>query len=156
AVRYGDRRGPPATPNREKGVTSMVESKPEATGQFARPAARSVPRVVLDTDTLVAAAYAERSASRQILEACLRQEVQAVISPALQREYQYIVSRAVRGRAFGDLFQRFLKQAEVVEPVETHRVVPEDADDDKIVATALAGSADAIVTNDHHLLGLDP
>jgi putative PIN family toxin of toxin-antitoxin system len=115
-----------------------------------------VPRVVLDTDTLVAAAYAERSASRQMLEGCLRREVQAVISPALLREYQYIVSRAVRGRDFGDLFRRFLEQAEVVEPVETPRVVPEDADDDKLVAAALSGAAAAIVTNDHHLLSLDP
>jgi predicted nucleic acid-binding protein len=34
--------------------------------------------------------------------------------------------------------------------------VPEDADDDKLVAAALAGAVDAIVTNDRHLLRLDP
>jgi putative PIN family toxin of toxin-antitoxin system len=115
-----------------------------------------LPRIVLDTDALVAAAYAERSASRQILAACLRRKVQAIISSALKREYQYIVSRAVRGRDFGDLFRRFMEHAEVVEPVETPRVVPDDPDDDKLVAAALSGAADAIVTNDHHLLSLDP
>jgi predicted nucleic acid-binding protein len=78
------------------------------------------------------------------------------MSPALQRGYQYIVSRAVRGRDFGGLFRSFLEKAEVVEPVETPRVVPEDPNDDKLVAAALAGFADAIVTNDHHLLRLDP
>jgi putative PIN family toxin of toxin-antitoxin system len=134
----------------------MTEQRSDPPGQRARREEGQVLRVVVDTDSLVAAAYAERSASRQILEACLRQEVQAVISPALLLEYQYIVRRAVRGRDFGDLFRRFLEHAEVVEPVETPRVVPDDPDDDKLVAAALSGVADAIVTNDHHLLRLDP
>jgi putative PIN family toxin of toxin-antitoxin system len=134
----------------------VAKQRDARTRDLTRPKSEAVPRIVLDTDALVAAAYAEQSASRHILEACLRGEVQAVISPALQREYQYIVSRAVRRRDFSDLFQRFLEKAEVVEPVETPRVVPEDPNDDKLVAAALAGAADAIVSNDHHLLGLDP
>jgi putative PIN family toxin of toxin-antitoxin system len=113
-------------------------------------------RIVLDTDILVAAAYARRSASRQVLEACLRREVHAAVSTALLREYTHILSRAVRGRDFGDLFQRFLEQAEMVELVEIRRIVPDDPGDDKVVATALAAGADAIVTNDRHLLQLDP
>jgi putative PIN family toxin of toxin-antitoxin system len=134
----------------------MTEQRSDPPGQRARREVGQVLRVVVDTDSLVAAAYAERSASRQILEGCLRRDVQAVISPELHREYQYIVSRAVRGRDFSDLFRTFLEEAEVVAPVETPRVVPENPDDDKLVAAALAGFADAIVTNDHHLLRLDP
>ena len=134
----------------------MADQNDDTTRSLRRPGSDPVPRIVLDTDALVAAAYAERSASRQILEGCLRQAVQAVISPALHREYQYIVKRAVRGRDFSDLFRRFLEKAKVVEPVGTPRVVPDDPDDDKLVAAALSGAADAIVTNDHHLLILDP
>jgi len=66
----------------------MTEHRPDPPGKRARRDEGQVLRVVVDTDSLVAAAYAERSASRQILEASLRREVKAVISPALQREYQ--------------------------------------------------------------------
>jgi predicted nucleic acid-binding protein len=35
-------------------------------------------------------------------------------------------------------------------------VVPEDPEDDKLVAVGLAADADALITNDRHLLTLDP
>jgi hypothetical protein len=87
----------------------MTEQGSDPTGQRTRRDEGQVLRVVVDTDSLVAAAYAARSASRQMLEGCLRREVQAVISPELHREYRYIVSRAVRGRDFSDLFRRSWK-----------------------------------------------
>lgn len=134
----------------------MAERQPDQTGNVARPATGPLPRIVLDTDCLVAAAYAEGSASRRVLEACLRGEVVALVSPDLQHEYEYILGRAVRGRDFGGTLRQFLAKAERVHPSETPRVVPDDPADDKLVAAALAGRAAALVTNDRHLLGLDP
>ena len=61
----------------------------------------------------------------------------------------------MRVPGYGESLRRFLEQAEVVEPARTPRVVPEDADDDKLVAVALAADA-TLVTNDRHLLRLDP
>jgi predicted nucleic acid-binding protein len=52
--------------------------------------------------------------------------------------------------------QQFLQQALVVEPSETPRVVPDDPEDDKLLAVAIAAGADVIVSSDRHLLGLDP
>jgi uncharacterized protein len=78
------------------------------------------------------------------------------MSEALRRECLLIVRRAVRGRDFAETLRRFLERAEVVEPAEVPRVVPLDPDDDKLIALALAGSAEAVLTNDRHLLGLDP
>jgi len=127
-----------------------------ADDQHDKPESPPRLRLVLDTDCLVAAAYAEGSASRRVLEACLRGEVVALVSPDVQREYEHILSRAVRGRDLGATFQQFLAKAERVHPAETPRVVPDDPADDKLVAAALAGRADAIVTNDRHLLWLDP
>jgi putative PIN family toxin of toxin-antitoxin system len=112
--------------------------------------------VVLDTNTLVGSAYAEGSASRRIVEACLRGDLIAVLSPALRREYERILARAVRVRGYDRALQQFLGQATVVEPTQTPRVVPDDPEDDKLLAAALAAGADAVVSSDGHLLALDP
>jgi putative PIN family toxin of toxin-antitoxin system len=115
----------------------------------------TAPRVVLDTNVLVGAAYAEESASRRLVEACLNGELIAVLSPALRREYEQILRQAVRVRGFDDALRRLLDEAEIVEPQQTPRVVPEDPEDDKLVAVAVAAAA-TLITNDRHLLALDP
>jgi putative PIN family toxin of toxin-antitoxin system len=114
------------------------------------------PRVVLDTNVLVAAAYAPTSASRAIVEACLDGDLEAIVSDETVREYRYILGRAVRSGAYQERLEKFLSGGTLVVPERTPRHVPEDAEDDKFLAAALAGQAGWIVTNDHHLLDLDP
>ncbi len=113
-------------------------------------------RVVLDTNVLVAAAYASASASRRIVEACLRGELAAIVSAETVREHRYILDRAVRSGAYLERLEQFLCSSTLVVPERTPRHVPDDAEDDKFLAAALAGRAGWIVTNDHHLLALDP
>jgi putative PIN family toxin of toxin-antitoxin system len=113
-------------------------------------------RIVLDTNVLVAAAYAENSASRQIVEACLRGDLVAVASLAVKDEYQFILARAVRKPDYEPRLAELLEGMEMVQPDQSPRVVLEDAADDKFLAAALAGRAEWIVTNDRHLLALDP
>jgi putative PIN family toxin of toxin-antitoxin system len=110
-------------------------------------------RVVLDTNVLVAAAYNPDSRSRKIVEACLKGERTAILSSALRSEYERILPRAVRGHPYRTRLRELLETAEVVEPAETPRVVPDDPDDDKLVAVALAAAA-VLVTNDAHLLAI--
>jgi len=113
-------------------------------------------RVVIDTNILVGGAYAPASASRQLLDACLRGELVAVLSPPLRKEYKHILVRAVRVRGYDQALRQFLEIAEVVEPAPVTSMVPGDPDDDKLVAAALGSNAGHIITNDHHLLDLDP
>ena len=90
------------------------------------------------------------------MDACLRGTAVAILSPALCREYERILARAVRVAGCEEALRQLLDRAEVVEPAETPRIVPDDPDDDKLLAAARAGRADAVVTNDRHLLRLDP
>jgi putative PIN family toxin of toxin-antitoxin system len=110
-------------------------------------------RVVLDTNVLVAAAYNPASASRRVVEACLGGQLVAVLSPALRREYEFILAHAARGRPYLERIHRLVDGAEVVEPAQTPRVVAGDPEDDKLVSAALAAGA-TLVTNDAHLLAI--
>ena len=119
---------------------------------FSRPK-----RVVLDTNVLIAAAWNKRSASRRIVEACLKgSEIRAVLSPALRREYELILKRAARKSKYRKALKRFVDRAEVVD-CDARAMgieVPADPEDAKVLATAVAGRVDALVGNDHHLLDL--
>ena len=119
-------------------------------------------RVVLDTNILIASAYAPRSASLRIVTACIEGRLTLVVSSAVRREYDRLLPRAVRlpresarDREHAERMERLLSAAECVEPVETPRLVPDDPDDDKFLAAAEAGVASALITNDHHLLELE-
>ena len=113
-------------------------------------------RVVLDTNVLVAAAYAPASASRRIVEACMEGRLLAVASRDVKQEYELILARAVRAEEYRGRLAELLDRLELAEPSHTPRLVAEDPGDDKFLAAAEAGRADWIVTNDRHLLGLDP
>ena len=49
---------------------------------------------------------------------------------------------------------RLERTAEVVQPGQILRVVPQDPDDDRVIECAVAGNADCIVSGDRHLLRL--
>jgi predicted nucleic acid-binding protein len=102
---------------------------------------------------LVAAAYNPGSASRRIVEACLGGQLTPVLSPALRREYEFILARAIRGRPYLERIHHLVDGADIVEPARTPRVVADDSEDDKLVSAALAAGA-ILVTNDAHLLAI--
>jgi len=51
---------------------------------------------------------------------------------------------------------RVAQRAALVEPGTSHHEVPGDVADTRILRAAVAAGVDYLVTNDRHLLGLDP
>ena len=111
-------------------------------------------RVVLDTNVLVSALHFG-GRPRRLLDDVLRGDHTLVIGAAILGELEAVLvetcgwasDRAAAVRAELDAI------AEVVTPVEVPRVC-RDPDDDQILAIAVIGTVDALVTGDADLLAL--
>jgi uncharacterized protein len=109
-------------------------------------------RVVLDTNVLVSALHFG-GRPRRLLDDVLRGDHTLIIGPAILGELEAVLVETCdwasdRASAVGSELEAI---AELVTPVEVPRVC-RDPDDDQILAIAIAGSADALVTGDADLL----
>ena len=111
-------------------------------------------KLVLDTNVLVAAFIAHGQCN-ELLEHCVLHH-HVVLSAFLLDELQGVLSRkfGFREPEVAAAIQLLLDRCEVVEPVSLKTPVCRDADDDQVIATALAGRCDCIVTGDQDLLCL--
>ena len=111
-------------------------------------------RIVLDTNVLVSALHFG-GRPRRLLDDVLRGDYKLIIGPAILVELEAVLmetcgwtsDRAAAVRAELEAI------ADVVTPVEVPRV-SRDPDDDEILAIAVIGAADALVTGDGDLLAL--
>lgn len=118
-------------------------------------------RIVLDTNVAVSALL-WRGKPYQLFEAIRRRsDVQLFSSPVLIAELADVLSRrsptkqlAAIGRSAHEVLADYIEAVEVVEPVEVPRVVPSDADDDHVIAAAVAARAEIIVSGDSDLLSM--
>lgn len=118
-------------------------------------------RVVLDTNTLVSAILSPHGPPRLLLDDARAQVFELCSSPVLMAELLDVVSRekfAKRLAAAGltplGIVGEIRRLATMATPIDVPRVVANDADDDHVLACALASQADLIVSGDKHLLGL--
>ena len=111
-------------------------------------------RVVLDTNVLVSALHFG-GRPRRLLEDVLRGDHTLIVGPAILGELEAVLVETcgwARDRAAA-VRAEFEAIAEVMTPVEVPRVC-RDPDDDQIIAIAITGAADALVTGDADLLAL--
>jgi putative PIN family toxin of toxin-antitoxin system len=113
------------------------------------------PRIVLDTNVLVAAFTSSRGASREVLRRVLRQEASALISVPLFTEYEDVLARPrVQGRCSLSLheqqrlFDAFLACTELVEVYYRWRPnLPDESDNHVLELAVAAGSATILTFN---------
>jgi uncharacterized protein len=120
-------------------------------------------RVVLDTNTLVSAVLSPSGPPRRLLDAARAQLFELYSSPVLIAELLDVVSREKFARRFEQagltplgIVREIRRLAFIVTPISVPRVVLDDADDDHVLACALACGADLIVSGDKHLTELGP
>ena len=109
--------------------------------QFAKPGVRRV-RVVADTNTIVSALLWNGSPYR-LIAAIDEYAIAFYTSRALLDELADVLPRG-----------KLAKAVHATGKTPTRRTVPNDPDDDHVLACALAARADWIVSGDRHLLDL--
>ncbi|MGB7991765.1 MAG: putative toxin-antitoxin system toxin component, PIN family, partial [Candidatus Methylophosphatis roskildensis] len=87
--------------------------------------------------------------------------IQLYSSAALLDELADVLTRpsatkrlALIGKTVREVLADYLEAVELVEPTDVPRVVPNDPDDDQVIAAALTAGADWIVSGDVDLLSL--
>ena len=118
-------------------------------------------RIVLDTN-VVMSALLWRGKPYQLLQAIrLRNDVQIYSSAVLLQELADVLTRpsatkrlALIGKTVHDVLADYVEAVELVEPAAVPRVVPSDADDDHVIAAAVAAGATLIVSGDSDLLSM--
>ena len=117
-------------------------------------------RVVLDTNILISA-FGWGGVPGRLLLSGLTGQVELCASPFLSAELERVfayptVAQALakRGLSAADLHRRYLASVLWFEAAPLPRPVCRDADDDHVLACAVAAGADLIVSGDDDLLSL--
>ncbi len=117
-------------------------------------------RLVLDTNTVISGLLWGGTPGR-LIDAAKAGRVELVSSAPLLAELQGVLSRpkfaqqlAQRGVTVADVFNGYAALVRLVVPAVIAPTISRDPTDDQVLATAIAGQADLIVSGDSHLLDL--
>jgi putative PIN family toxin of toxin-antitoxin system len=117
-------------------------------------------KFVLDTNVVVSA-LVWGGTPYLLIEAAAAGDIELYTSPMLLSELREVLGRehlasrlATQRSSVDTAFALYAELAISVSPLATPRVVPDDVDDDHVIAAALAANADLVVSGDRHLLSV--
>lgn len=111
-------------------------------------------RVVVDTNVLIAALIS-RGFCHELLEHCFLNHTLITSDFILQEVREKLVEKFKYSTETADLaVELFSSRMQMVIPLALSTPVSRDADDDNILATAVAGDCECIITGDNDLLVL--
>lgn len=117
-------------------------------------------KVVLDTNTVVSG-FLWGNEPRALIDAAVEGRLELFTSEVLIAEIENVLPRARFAARLAEkqlsipvLIERYRVLADIVEPAMLSGPISKDPDDDLVLATALAASADLIVSRDKHLRNL--
>ncbi len=116
---------------------------------------KSLTRVVIDTNLIIAARYKSRSDSSRIIDMCIEQKLLAVYSGRTKDENLFILQKVRPPAEYLSKIISFYAKAIYVPKPDIRVDVCSDKSDNRYFEAAIAGSAQYIISNDHHLLEHD-
>ena len=111
-------------------------------------------RIILDTNVLIAA-FIARGSCHELLEYCIRRHTLVTSDFILDELRETLIEKFKHtSEAAGEAATLLRSRMEVVIPARLDTPVCRDADDDNILAAAVTGNCELIITGDKDLLVL--
>jgi len=119
-------------------------------------------RVVIDTNVFISGAAFNKGNPKILIDAWLRQKFVLISSVPLTEELSEVLNREkikeqsqITDTEISQLIDQIQKISVFLkDKLPNIKIIRDDPDDDVVLATALEGNADYIVSGDHHLLDL--
>lgn len=111
-------------------------------------------KIVIDTNLLIDGSTDSYNFGNRIIDLVISGNVKTYANRATLRENKLLAQEKINDEGYLKKLEYFYNAVNLVDSINRISVV-EDHEDNKILESAIAASADYLITSDHHLLKLE-